>query len=100
MAVPMLACTNGRSRVALCPHAVTFEPFYWWTQYPQETTRFWNLTNLFYPEAWMWTFFTFVLITVTLKLASIVGSKIGLNVGSEEVALIPFRLVVKLKEIS
>ena len=48
----------------------------------------------------MWTFFTFVLITVTLKLASIVGSKIGLNVGSEEVALIPFRLVVKLKEIS
>ena len=93
-------CTYDRSKVALCPHAISFWNNYWWTRYPQETTRFWNLTNLFYPEAWMWTFFTFVLITVTLKLASIVGSKIGLNVGSEEVALIPFRLVVKLKEIS
>ena len=42
----------------------------------------------------MWTFLTFILVTVTLKFASILGSKIGLNVGSEEVALIPFRLLL------
>ena len=90
-AVPFLACTYGRSKVALCPHAVDYQHFYWWTRYPQETTKFWIFTNLFHPEAWMWTFLTFILITVTLKFASILGSKIGVNVGSEEVALIPFR---------
>ena len=83
--------TYGRCGVALCPHAVSFMPRYWWTLYPQESTKFWNLTNLFYPEAWMWTFLTIILITVSLKLASLLGSKLGLNVGSEEVALIPFR---------
>ena len=86
------SCTYGRSKVALCPHAVMFMPKYWWTGYPQETTKFWNLTKMFYPEAWMWTFLTFILIAVTLKFASVLGSKIGLNAGSEEVALIPFRL--------
>ena len=85
------AYTYGRSKVALFPHAVSYEPLYCWTRYPQETTKFWNLTNLFYPEAWMWTFLTFILVTVTLKIASVLGSKIGLNIGSEEVALIPFR---------
>ena len=90
------ACTYGRSKVALCPHAVSFQPFYWWTRYPQEITKYWNLTNLFHPEAWMWTFLTFILITVTLKFASLLGAKMGINVGSEEVALIPFRLNIKM----
>ena len=40
----------------------------------------------------MWTFLTALLVAATLKFASVLGSKIGLNVGSEEVALIPFRL--------
>ena len=39
----------------------------------------------------MWTFLTFILVTLTLKFASVLGSRIGLNVGSDEVALIPFR---------
>ena len=84
-----LACTYGRSKVALCPHAVTYKHYYWWTRYPQETTKYWNLTNLFHPEAWIWTFLTFILVTLTLKFASVLGSRIGLNVGSDEVALIP-----------
>ena len=86
-----LACTYGRSKVALCPHAVRYAPLYWWTRYPQETTKYWNLTDLFHPEAWMWTFLTFILVSAALKFASVLGSKIGLNVGSEELALIPFR---------
>ena len=71
------------------------EHYYWWTRYPQETTKYWNLTNLFHPEAWIWTFLTFILVTLTLKFASVLGSRIGLNVGSDEVALIPFRLILK-----
>ena len=39
----------------------------------------------------MWTFLTLFLVTVTLGFASVLGTKIGLNIGSEEVALIPFR---------
>ena len=96
MAIPGFLCTYGRSKVALCSHAVTFGPLYWFTRYPQETTKYWNLTNLFHPEAWIWTFLTFILVTLTLKLASVLGSRIGLDVGSEEVALIPFRFAIKL----
>ena len=87
------AYTYGRSKVALCPHATNYQPLYWWTRYPQETTKYWNLTNLFHPEAWIWTFLTFILVTVTLKFASVLGSKIVLNIASVEVALIPFRLL-------
>ena len=96
MAVAYFACTYGRTKVALCPHAVSYEPRYWWTRYPQETTRFWNLINLFQPVAWMWTFLTFILVTVSLKLAAVLGSKLGMNVGTDELALIPFRLLLKL----
>ena len=95
-ATPNFGCTYGRSTVALCAHAVSFQPFYWFTRYPQETTKFWNLTNLFSPEAWMWTFLTFILIAVSLKFTSVLGSQIGLNIGSEEVPLIPFRLKFKV----
>ena len=94
--MPYIACTYGRSRVALCPHTVGYKPLSWWSRYPQETTKFWNLTNLFHPKAWMWTFLTFILITVALKFASVLGSKLGLNVCSVEVALIPFRLFLNL----
>ena len=93
--LPSFSCNYDRSKVALCPHAVTFYPNYWWTRYPPETTKFWNLKNLFSPEAWMWTFLTFILVTVSLKCASVLGSRIGLNIGSEEVALIPFRWLLK-----
>ena len=44
----------------------------------------------------MWTFLTFILVTLTLKFASVLGSRIGLNVGSDELALIPFRWLLNL----
>ena len=91
--VPNVGCFYEQRKEALCHHAVSFQPFYWFTRYPQETTKFWNLTDLFHPEAWMWTFMTFILITVLLKFTSVLGSRIGLKIGSEEVALIPFRLL-------
>ena len=96
-AVYAIACTYDSSKVGLCPHAVSYEPFKWWTRYPQETTKYWNLTNLFHPEAWMWTFLTFILVTVILKFVSVLGSRIGLSVGSDEVALVPFRWLLAPK---
>ena len=44
----------------------------------------------------MWTLLTFILVTVSLKLAAVLGSKLGMNVGTDELALIPFRLLLKL----
>ena len=73
------------------PCTNSYSPWYWWTRYPLEKSKFWNLTKLLSPESWFWTFLTFILIVVTLKFASVIGTKIELNVGSEEVALIPFR---------
>ena len=83
---------NDDHKVGHCPPPIEYVPWYWWTRYPPEISKFWNLTNLLHPEAWMWTFLSFILITVTLKLASVLGTKMGLNIGSDEVALIPFRL--------
>ena len=85
MAVFNFACFYEYSKVCLCAHAVTFYPMYWWTRYPLETTKFWNLLNLFHPEAWMWTFLTFLLVTVALKVTSSLGTKLELNVCSYEV---------------
>ena len=92
MAVFNFACFYEYSKVCLCAHAVTFYPMYWWTRYPLETTKYWNLLNLFHPEAWMWTFLTFLLVAVALKVTSSLGTILELNVRSDEVAMIPFRL--------
>ena len=91
-AVYNLGCSyHNQTKLTLCSQPTAYLPSYWWTKYPKETSKFWNLLKLLSPEAWMWTFLTFILITVTLRFASCIGNYIGINVGSEEVALIPFR---------
>ena len=65
---------------------------YFFTRYPRETTKFWNLIYLFTPESWMWTFISIPTIILSLYLARIISIKIGLSGDStEEIVLIPFR---------
>ena len=65
---------------------------YFFTRYPLETTKFWNLIYLFTPESWMWTFISFPTIILSLYLARTLSVKIGLSGDStEEIVLIPFR---------
>ena len=87
----MLACTYGRSKVAHCPPAVGYQPFYFFSRYPMETTKLWNLKNLLTPASWALYFVTITCIILSLKLTVYVGRMLGLNNFTEEIALVPFR---------
>ena len=67
---------------------------YFFTRYPLETTKFWNIIYLFTPEAWMWTFISILTIILVLYLARILSEKLGLSGDStEEIILFPFRFL-------
>ena len=79
------------SKVVLCPPAVSYQPFYFFSRYPQETTVLWNLKNLLTPGSWFMYFMTIICIILFLKLSVYVGRKLGLNTVTEEITLVPFR---------
>ena len=89
-----MACTYGRSRVALCPPAVSYQPFYFFSRYPLEITKLWNLKNLLTPASWFAYFVTIVIVIFCLKLCCYVGRKLGLSSITEEIALVPFRFLL------
>ena len=104
LAVRGFAVNYGRIKVANFLPPVTFKPQYWWTRYPLETTRMWNLIYLFSPASWMWTFLSIASIVISLKIACFFGTRLGLNLISDEITLFPFRYCkiflkdVKLKQ--
>ena len=92
----MFAFTYGRSKVALCPPAVSYYPYYFFSRYPLTTTKLWNLKNLLTPDSWFAYFITIISVILSLKLSCYVGRKLGLNIVSEEIALVPFRYLSKV----
>ena len=56
MAVYGFACTYARMEVVHCPPAVSYQPMYFLSRYPLETTKIWNLFKLLTPISWFWTF--------------------------------------------
>ena len=71
-----------------------YGPYYFFTRYPLETTKFWNIIYLFTPESWMWTFITIFTIVLSLYLAKTLSVKLGLCGNStEEITLFPFRFL-------
>ena len=85
------ACTYGRSKVAQCSPATGYFPYYFFSRYPLEKTRLWNLKNLLTPASWFAYFITILFVIISLKVSCYVGSKLGLTTVTEEVALVPFR---------
>ena len=69
-------------------------PYYFFSRYPLETTRLWNLKNLLSPTSWFAYFLTIILVISFLKLSSYVGTKLGLNTVTEEIALVPCHLSI------
>ena len=68
---------------------------YFFTRYPLETTKFWNIIYLFTPESWMWTFISIFTIILVLYLARTLAVKLGLSADStEEIILFPFRFLI------
>ena len=90
------ALNLGRIKVAHFLPSVGYQPQYWWTRYPAEATKMWNLIYLFTPDSWMWTFLSIASIIVSLKIISMIGKRLGLNVLSEEITLFPFRYAEQL----
>ena len=86
-----MACTYGRSKVALCPPAVVYHPFYFFTRYPVEKTKLWNLKKLLTPTSWCAYLITISLVTICFKLFTFIGRRLGLNTVTEEIPLVPFR---------
>ena len=56
----MFGCTYGRSKVALCPHAIGYKPYYFYSRYPLERTKLWNLVKLLTPSSWFAYFVTII----------------------------------------
>ena len=90
-------CTYGRSKVALCPPAIMYMPYYFFTRYPAKTTKLWNLKNLLTPMSWFAYFITIIFVVVCLKICCYVGMKIGLETVTVEIALVPFRYRLYIK---
>ena len=97
LAVWGFAVNLGRIKVAHFLPATNYQPTYWWTKYPQETTKMWNLIYLFTPDSWMWTFLSIASIVISLKIFSIIGTRLGLNLLTEEITLFPFRYDKQLR---
>ena len=70
MAVFGFTCTYGRMEVVLCAPAVSYQPLYFFSRYPLETTKMWNLLNLLTPISWFWTFLAIISVVIILKLCT------------------------------
>ena len=99
LAVFGFAVDLARIKVVHYLPSVTFMPKYFWTKYPDETTKMWNLLYLFTPTSWMWTFLSIASIVVSLKIFGKIAARLGLNSLSEEISLFPFRCAKQLKSI-
>ena len=86
-----LGCSYERGKVALCPPAIMYTPYYIFTRYPQEATRVWNLVKLLTPTSWFWSFASICLSASMLKLFTHVGSILGCGTAMQDVTLVPFR---------
>ena len=91
MAVHGFGCTYERSKVVLCPPALIYQPLYFFTRYPLETTKLWNLVNLLAPTSWIWTFSAIISIIIMLKVLTIIGSYLGCETSFQDVTLVPLR---------
>ena len=91
LTLPGYTCSFPRLTVANCAPAINWNYYRIYTQYPPEASKFWNLTNLFTPESWMWIFGTIFIVVISLKFATYVGQKLGVETGTKEIVLLPFR---------
>ena len=67
------------------------EPYYWFTRYPKETTKVWNLVYLFTPTSWMWTFMSIFSVVLVMSSFTLVYKKLGMSTMTEEIILFPHR---------
>ena len=85
------ACYDGYE--VHCPPPIIYGQEYFFSRYPLETSKLFNLKNLLTPGSWFAYFITISFVIISLKLSCYVGVKLGLNTITEEIALVPFRFI-------
>ena len=94
LAIFGFGCTYGRSKVALCQPAVQYLPMYFFSRFPQETTKIWNLVKLLTPTSWIWTFSSIISVVILLKCFTVIGTFLGCHTSVQDLTLVPFRLKI------
>ena len=95
LAVRNFACTFERSQVVLCPHAVKYVPYFFWTRFPLQRTKMWNLVRLLTPTSWLVTLIALSVTVICLKIAYLIGRKMEVPSISTEIVLCPYRYKCK-----
>ena len=91
MAVFGFGCTYSRMEVVHCPPSVLYQPFYFFSRYPLETTKIWNLFKLLTPISWFWTFSAIISTVAILKFLTAIGTYLGCPTAVQDITLVPFR---------
>ena len=86
-----ITCSYNDTKLVHCLPANKYSPYFFFSRYPLEITKFWNLKNLLSPSSWFAYLITIVFVITSLKLSCYVGKKLGLRTIGEEIALVPFR---------
>ena len=90
MCVQGFNCIYGRSVQALCL-PVGYNPFNWFTMYPDRVSPILNLVKIFTPVVWALSFACLILVVVFLKLSCKIAQVYGLKAKTVEIVLCPAR---------
>ena len=87
------SCSTCSESSPHCPPSIIYGPEYFFSRYPLEKSKLFNLKNLLTPGSWFAYFITIIFVIISLKLSCYVGVRLGLNTITEEIALVPFRFI-------
>ena len=91
MGVYNFLCSHERNKVIHCLPAVNYKPMYFYTRYPLETTKLWNLLKLLSPTSWACTFLSIIAVVIIMKIITFIGVQLGGRASFEDVTLVPVR---------
>ena len=86
------SCTQARSTVVLCSHAIKHTTTHWMTRAPQPLPPVTNILRIYSTDCWFLTFISMFIVSIFLVVAAKLGTHYG--VGTDDfvdVALVPFR---------
>ena len=90
-AVESFAYTLQRMGAVDCVPGTIYEPLYFWSKYPPETTKLWNMLEMMDPPTYFLTFLSMLAIVVFMKLMTKYGTKLGLKSATTELICVPFQ---------
>ena len=87
----MFACTVQRMYAVDCAPPQSYAPYYWWSKYPSETTKLWNMLEMMDPPTYGLTFISMITVVVFMKWMTKYGTRLGLESETTELICVPFQ---------